>query len=484
MQRFLNLITSVILARLIAPEEFGIMAILLVFQAIAQVLMDGGFGQALIQKQELTQEDKNAVFCFNVTAGLLMFLVLYFAAPLIASFYQHAVLRPAIRLFSVGFLISSFGAVQATMLTRELRFRAHMIIALISTVCSAVLSIGLAFKGFGVWALVCGILVKLISETIGRWMFGNWVPTWKLDYSALRGLFSFSSKMLALTLIGQFAEQAYTLTIGKLHPAATLGFFYRARNLRQMSVQSFAQPMNVVMFPSFSRLQHDRERLKRVFMQSLDTAMLVYVPLVLGLASLSDQLIPLLYGERWLPAARFLKLLCWAIVFQPVTHFHSSLIKAVGRPGMRLKAELIVTPITLILIAAAAPFGIMTIVATAIIRGWLWAFIMTWFSAQVMSISYIKQGLLIGKFLMLGIVLFISMDLMGWLFPEMNIIIHLLLQMAVGLLCYTILLRLFAACSLKRFLDSLTDVIPRQWGRAITSLLRLTEFENKIEKLT
>lgn len=460
LQRGLNLVSSIVLARLIAPEEFGVMAILMVFQAISQVLIQGGFGAALIQKKTLTQEDQNAVFFFNITVAFVIFCFLFAIAPWIASFYAYPVLESAMRVFSAGFLISSFGAVQATMLTRDLRFRAHMIISLGSAACSAAVSITMAMQGFGVWALVYGGVVNNVVATLGQWFYGRWTPSLSLDVSALRGLFGFSSKMLALTLIGQVTEQMYALIIGKFYPAATLGFFHRARNFRQLSVQSFAQPMNDVFFPTFSKLQHDKNRLKRAFLESLDSAMVIFVPLVLGLGAVANQLIPLLYGERWLPAAEYFQILCWAVVFMPATNFHSSLIKALGRPGLRLKAELIVSPATLVLIVCSAPFGVMAMVWTSVVQGWFWAAIMIFFSRKVIDVPLVDEVRLLLRSLLLGGTMYFGVRYLPHCLPDMARLWMLLIQGFVGILLYGLLVRICAAKTLRQLLKNFEGVVP------------------------
>jgi O-antigen/teichoic acid export membrane protein len=410
MQRLLNLVTSMVLARLIAPAEFGLLGMVGVFFALAQVIMDSGFGQALIQKHDLTQEDKNAVFFFNMAAGLLFGVGFYFSA-----------LIPITRLLGLSYFIGSLGMVQNALLTREMNFRALMIVHMASTVVSSAVGIVLAFRGLGVWALVWSGFAGCIVIQSGLWLSSNWKPTLCFDLSSLRGLFGFSSKMLALSLMGGISRHAYTLVIGKLYPAATLGFFSRARKLNELMYNTVAQPMNTVMFPGFSKLQHDRERLKRSFEQSLDAAMLLYAPLILGAGAVS---------------------------------------KALGRPGLRLMAELIVSPLTLLMIAAAAPFGVTAMVWTAVLQGWLWAVVMILFSRRVLDLSVWREIKLIFRTLFLGGVMYALVFFLPLYKAELSIMVILLLKIIVGVVGYGVLMRVFAKPASLQLLASLSGILP------------------------
>ena len=471
--RMLNIITSIVLARLIAPDQFGIMAIIMVFQAFYQLLIDAGFGQALIQKKNVTQEDLNAVFYFNVIMGLLLSLALYSSAPLIARFYGNEVLRPALRVISASFLAISFRSVQSTMIIRNLQFGKTMIVSTSSTIVSSIVSIMLAFQGMDVWALVWGGIAGTMTRTVMLTFIGRWKPTFSFHYASLRGLFGFSSKMLLLTFVGQLAEQMYSLVIGKLYPAATLGFYARARNLRQMSINSFAQPLNVVMFPGFAKLQHEPEKLRKVFYESMDGAMMLFVPLALGLGAVSEQVIPLLYGERWMAAAQYFSVLCWAIVFVPMTNLRSSLIKALGRPGLRFMHEIIVSALTLLMIGLVAPFGVIALVWTAVAQGCISPLVLALISRKLWKIDLYAELRIVTRTIAFGVVMYFGVKTLPRLLPDMGIASLLMLEFITGAGIYTLLCRIFATRSLYQLLRSLEGGLPDKVLAVVRNVLIL-----------
>ncbi len=268
-QQGIQFAVSIVLARLLAPKDFGVLGMLVVFIALAQSVIDSGFGQALIQRQNATHTDESTVFWFNLASGLVMASALFLAAPWIAAFYDTPLLVPITRVFSLNLIINSFGIVQNALLTKELAFKKRMKASIASLVASGMVGISMAWLGFGVWSLVGQQLTANMVRTAGLWMVHPWRPAWVFSPASFRVLWKFGSNMLLSGLFYTFFINIYYVVIGKLYSAAELGLYERSKKLMVMTAHSLTQVVSQVNFPLLSRMQHEPERMRRAFSRVL-----------------------------------------------------------------------------------------------------------------------------------------------------------------------------------------------------------------------
>jgi len=291
----------VFLARMLFPEQFGLIAMLTIFIALARSFVTSGFGSALIQKKEITHEDKCSVFYFNIVLSVVLAGLLCLAAPWIAAFYGAPLLTPLTRVLSIQLIIGSFGIIHRLLLSKRLDFKTILKVRLITTFISGAVGISMAFNGFGVWSLVGQQLTSSAVNTLFLWVFFSWRPSLTFSVAALRGMFGFGSKLFFSGIIDTFFKHIYLIVIGKIFSPAQLGYFGRARGIQQLPVSNLSFPVKRVTFPVFSTIQDDKERLKKVVHKAITTLVLINFPIMIGLAVVAKPLVIVLLTEKWAP---------------------------------------------------------------------------------------------------------------------------------------------------------------------------------------
>lgn len=334
-------IVSVILARILTPDEFGLIAMITVFTLLAQVVVESGFGQALIQKHNTTHTDESTAFWFNLLAGCLMTLSLYLCAPLIASFYEQPQLDAITRVVAFNLIINSFGVVQNALLQKELLFRQRTVASLTGVIISGASGITLAMSGYGVWALVIQILANNLIRTLMLWIVHPWRPAFRFSMTSFKELFKFGSNLLLSGLSNTIFNNIYLLIIGKLYSAATLGFYQKAKEFILASATSFSQVIAQVNFPVMSKLQYEPERMRGTFREVLQNTLFFVFPSMIGLAITAPSIIHLLIGEKWMPCVPYLQLLCINGAMFPIHLLNLNIITALGRSGLFFRLELL-----------------------------------------------------------------------------------------------------------------------------------------------
>ncbi len=339
--RSAQFVIGIILARLLFPEQFGLIGMLMIFMAVSQAFLDSGFGAALIQKQEITQTDICSVFYFNILVGLAAAGLLSLAAPWIAAFYKQPVLTPLTRALSLTLVINSFGLIQNVLLTKQINFKTQTKVTLIAGVLSGIVGITLAVHGFGVWSLAIQQISSAFVRTACLWFFSSWRPILIFSFTSLRELFGFGSRLLASGVLNQTFDNIYLVVIGRLFSAADLGFFTRAKTLNDVPSQSLSQMVGRVTFPVFSTIQDDRVRLKRGLKKALTTLVLVNFPMMIGLAIVARPLVLVLLTDKWAPSIPYLQLLCVAGLLIPLQSMNLNVLQALGRSDLFLRLEIV-----------------------------------------------------------------------------------------------------------------------------------------------
>ena len=386
MERFgaqgIQFIFGIMITRILLPEDFGLVGMILIFMAVGQTLVDSGFGSALIWKKDPTPADYSTVFYFNVSFSMVLYVIFFFLAPLIARFYDETQLTDLIRVLCLNFIILSFSLIQQTVLQKRVDFKLLTYVNVAGSLIAGIIALFMAVKGFGAWAIVIQILAKSFITSLLLWIFNKWRPLLTFSWNSLKELFNYGSKLTLAGLIYTIFQYLYFNIIGKLFPVASLGFYTRASQLQEFPVKTIASVFNRVAFPVFSTIQNDNERLKNAVGKTLRTMVFFTFPLLFGLIAVSDQLIEVVLTEKWLPASGYFKLLCWIGLFFTFQIINAEILKSKGKSNLVLKIEIITKTILVINIFITYRWGI-----TAII----WGQMVTVFISFIIGSHYVNK---------------------------------------------------------------------------------------------
>jgi O-antigen/teichoic acid export membrane protein len=356
--RGISLIVTIILARILAPSDFGLIGMLTVFIAISQTLVNAGFSQALIQKKNADEEDYSSVFYINLVASIFLYGILFFSASLIADFYHQPVLVDLTRILALIFIINAFSYVQETRLTKEIRFKTLMFIHLPSTIISGVVAIGMAYLGYGVWSIVVQQLVMRLAYAIQLWIYSRWKPLASFNKAKAKELFSFGSKLLISGIIYSLYDNIYLIIIGKFFSVNTLGYYQNAKKLVNMPTQTLSSVLKSVTFPVFSSIQDDNRKLKEGYKKIIQQLLFWLCPILVFAAVLANPLFSFVLTSKWLPAVPFFQLLCVVGIFYPLNSYNLNIVSIKGRSDLFLKLSIFKRAITTVGIILIIPYGI------------------------------------------------------------------------------------------------------------------------------
>ena len=390
-QQGIQFIVSIILARLLLPEQFGLIAMLMIFMAIAQSFIDSGFGQALIQKQDVTHIDECSIFYFNILVGFLATVLLCIASPWIAGFYNQPLLVPLTCALSLNMIINAFGIVQTTLLTKQIDFKTQLKVSVIATVISGTIGITMAFNGFGVWSLVAQSLGSNLFRTILLWFFNTWRPSLVFSLDSLRVMFTFGSRLLASGLLDTVFRNIYIVVIGKLFTPADLGFYSRATSLQELPVLNISAIIGRVTFPVFSSVQDDKPQLKRGVRKALTMLVMINFPMMIGLAIVAKPLVLLLLTEKWAPCIPYLQLLCVVGMLYPLHVINLNVLAAQGRSDLFLRLEILKKILIVIAIAVTYRWGIIAMIYGQIATSCLAYFLNAYYTGKMLDYPITEQ---------------------------------------------------------------------------------------------
>lgn len=385
-------VVGMILARLLTPTDYGTVALMTIFFAVANVLVDGGFGGALIQKKDADDLDFNSVFYLNLALSLVAYAVLFFAAPWIADFYQTPVLKSIVRVSAICLFFNAVNAVQGAELTKKMLFHLSFRISLITTFTSAIVGVTLAFRGYGVWALVWSSLIAGFSGVIARWFIIAWRPRMMFSFTRLKPLFSYGWKMAASGLLDTFFVNLNGLLIGKFYSKADLAYVNKGNSLPSLAMNEVDSTLGRVSFPALVLLQDDRVKLREAMRRMMRCSTFLVFPLMVWVAACAKSELRLLYGEQWVPAAPYMMLACFTFALWPFHTINLKGIQALGRSDIFLKLEIVKKLAKLIFIFAFFRFGVLPFMcACAFALGPLSVIINSWPNRKLLDYSIRMQ---------------------------------------------------------------------------------------------
>lgn len=437
-----QLIVSIVMARLLLPEQFGLVGMLTIFFALGQVLLTSGFGPALIQKQDATEVHFCSVFYLNILLGLAAAGILCLAAPWIARFYSQPLLTSLTRVLSLNFVINAFGLIQVTLMRKSLDFKTQTKVSLLASLGSGAVGVSVALLGFGVWGLVAQSLSLTLFSTVLLWVFSAWRPMAIFSLAALRELFQFGSRLLASGVLETVVANLSTVVIGKLFSPADLGYYTRANLLQQLPSQTLGEIVRRVAFPVFSQIQDDRPRVSSGFRKALGAVALINFPLMTGLMVCARPLVLTLLTEKWSSAIPYLRLLCIVGLPYPLHMINLNVLLAKGRSDLFYRIQLTNNVLTLINLAVTWRWGIQAIIIGQIAVSMV-SYCLSSFSNEKM-VDYGTQSQIraLWPYLVAAGAMGVVIHALTWL-PFPNPAVLLLAQAFVGALVYVSLCRGF-----------------------------------------
>jgi len=390
-QQAIRFFISIILARLLLPEQFGLIAMLMIFMEIAQFFIDSGFGAALIQKQDLTRIDECSIFYFNILVSFLATGLLCLAAPWIAGFYNQPLLVLLTRALSLNLIINAFALVQFTLLTKNIDFKTQLKVSIIATVISGTVGVTMAYNGFGVWSLVAQSLGNNLLRAILFWFFSTWRPSLVFSFNSIRVMFSFGSRLLISALLNAVFQNIYFVVIGKLFSPSDLGFYSYAERLQKIPVANISGIIGRVTFPVFSSVQDDKPRLKRGVRKALTALAMINFPMMVGLAIVAKPLVHVLLTDKWLPCVPYLQLHCAVGILYPLHTINLNVLIAQGRSDLFLRLVVLTKFLIVIAIGITYRWGIIAMIYGQIAASCLAYFINTYYTGKMLDYPVTKQ---------------------------------------------------------------------------------------------
>ena len=353
---------SVVMARILSPGDYGILGIIAVFLAVSNTLIDSGFSSALINKKECTKEDFSTVFYFNIAISIVLFMILYFSAPLIAEFYNNSLLLWTSRAMGLTFIISSLAGVQLTIVTKELKFKVKAWISIIVATLSGIIGIYLAYTGWGVWALVWQSVASAAIKSACYILYVRWIPLLVFSKQSFKELFGFGSKLLGSNIIYTLFNNIYNLVIGKAFNATQLGYFTRADAYAKLVPNNISGILGKILFPILSKEKDNEAELALLHTKFIIVTSYFIFPGCLFLAGFASPLIYLMISEKWMPIVPLLQILCFAGIFEHFSTINSNFMLARGNSTYYMKIQVVTKPIGIIILALSI-IGNMQIVA-------------------------------------------------------------------------------------------------------------------------
>lgn len=398
-------VLDLIIARLIGPDNYGLIAMLAIFMSVSQVFIDGGFSSALIQRKERSEADYSTVFYINIIISLITYGLLFIAAPYIANFYNQPVLSPITRVYSLNLVINSLVAVNKTKLTIDVDFKTQSKISFYSAVLSGIVGVTLAFLGYGVWSLVVQALVLAGLNVVLSFYYVRWFPRERFSKESFKNLFSFGSKLLVANIISALYAKAYDMVIGKKYDKASLGLFSRADKFNQFASSNISGVLQRVSFPVLSSIQDDDERLKRAYKKYMQLSALVVFPLILGMCGIARPMIEVLLGKDWMGCVPMLQILAFAYLWDCVVMVNLNLIYVKGHSDYVLKLEIIKKIIAFAILATTLFFDLTVICCGRVVYSLIAFYLNTYYTNKLLNYGFITQLRELAPILMMSLVI-------------------------------------------------------------------------------
>lgn len=430
----ISFVVSIVLARLLLPEAYGVVAMVMVFINIANVFVTGGFSQALIQKKNADEVDFSTIFYCSFGIAVVLYIVMFLTAPYIAEFYNTPELSWVLRVFSIKLILSSYNSIQHAYVSRHMIFKRFFFSTLFGTVFSGVVGVWMAYNGFGVWALVAQYLVNSTIDIVVLSITVKWYPKLLFSMKAAKELMAFGWKCLAASLIGTIYGNMRSLLIGKFYTSVDLAYYNKGKNFPDLIINNVVSSITSVLFPAMSNADGDVEVVKKMTQKSIKMTSYIVFPLMAGMAAVARPFILVLLTEKWEQSVIYMQLVCMYCALHTVTQTNLQAITAIGRSDVVLKLEFIKKPVSLLMIVIALPFGVTAVAASLPISAVFTMLVNMQPNTKLLGYGFLQQLKDLLPATLLSVIMAIVV-LPIQLLPFSNLLI-LVLQICVGILVY------------------------------------------------
>lgn len=462
--QLISFVVSVILARLLAPDDYGLIALVFVFTTFCDKLLIAGFATSLIQKKTADDKDFSSVLYFSIAAAFVLYVLLFFGAPLITDFYtkfDRTELIAVIRILGLSLFLMAFSSVQHAYASRNMLFKRYFWSTLGATVFSGIVGIVMAYQGWGVWALVTqNMLATFVGCTI-LWFTVDWRPKLLFSFERLKGLFSYGWKIFMASIIKTLYNDVRSLVIGKMFTPADLAYYNRGQSLPQLVDSNVTGTIDSVLFPAYSRLQDDRPAMLNAVRRAVKTSCYVLMPILALMAAVASPLVSLLLTDKWLPCVPFMQILSFSFIFSPVEMENLQAIKAIGRSDIVLKLEIVKKTTGILLLIVSVPFGVIAIAWSMMVSCLIAALLNA--SSNKKLIGYtIKQQLLdVLPSLIMSLLIFVGVQGLLEIIPTSNQWVQLISGCFVAMAFYIGASVLFKAESFRYMVTTVSHMIKK-----------------------
>ena len=456
----IQFLIQIVLARLLAAEQFGTIAIVMVFINIAQVFVQSGFNTALIQKKDADDVDFSSVFYLSLALAGILYLIIFLSAPIIARFYKDDILVPVIRVLSLTLFFGSLNSIQNAYIARNLMFKKLFKSSLGAIIISGSFGLFAAYQGLGVWALVVQQLTNQMTISIIMWFTVKWRPKFIFSIARVKDLFSYGWKLLASSLLNTLYLEIRTLFIGRMYTSSTLGYYNRGQQFPKVIVSNIDGSIQSVMLPTLSAHQDDKKKVKDMMRRAIMTSSFLIFPMMIGMAVVAEPLVKIVLTDKWLPAVPFLQIFCISYALIPIHTANLQAINAMGRSDIFLRLEVVKKLLGLVILGISLPFGVYAIAIGQVISAIISTFINVYPNKHLLNYSYREQW----ADIMPSLVLAVIMGITVYMFNLINIAAWkvLGLQLVVGVGSYIGLAKIFRVESLSYLIATLTNLFKRR----------------------
>ncbi len=460
-QQALQIIIFIVLARLLTPADFGLVAMLMIFFAISQSFISSGLGSALIREKVITDQDRSTVFWFNLLLSLFFYGILYAGAPFIAEFYNRVELTNLTRVMGLAVIFYGVAIVQRSEMTQQLEFKKQAFAQIPSVFIAGVVSITLAYLDFGVWALVSQYLLIAACSSIALWVIQPANIKFRFSKESFNRLFGFGYKLLLSGILNTTYLHVYKLVIGKFYEAATLGFYTQADKLKDLVSKNLTSIIQKVTYPLLSKANGDNVRLKRGYRQIIQTSSFVIFPGMVLLIILAKPVLVYVLGEQWEPAIPFLQIVCISGILYHLHAINLNVLKVLGRSDLFLKLEIIKKVNTTIAIVIGLPFGIYGLLIGKVISSYIALFINTWYTADFLNYSIKEQVVDVFKVLVLSVPMIMILIIVSLIKPAESLFM-LLFYILLSILVYIFTNLYFRTTIVNTLLEMINPYLPKK----------------------
>ncbi|MEG2184756.1 MAG: lipopolysaccharide biosynthesis protein [Cloacibacillus sp.] len=460
--QIIQVAVQIVLARLLVPSDFGMIALVLVFINLGQVFVQSGLNTALIQAKHASDVDFSSVFYISLFVAGVLYVVLYFTSPYIATFYEMSALCHVLRFLSLILFFGAVTSIQNAVVSREFKFKQLFYSSLGAALCSGAIGIAMALRGFGIWALVWQQLTNQFFLCVIMWFTVRWRPKLLFSLVRVRILLAFGWKLLISALLDTGYREMQNLVIGKMFAPSTLGFFNRGQIFPQVIVGNIDGSIQAVMLPALSREQDNPRRVKEMMRRAITMSSFIIAPLMMGLIATAEPVVKIVLTDKWLPCVPFIRICCLSFILYPIHTANLQAINALGRSDIFLKLEIIkkIMGISVLMFAIICWGSVMAIAWSAVISGIISSFINSYPNKILLKYGYLEQvmdlfpPIIIAAF-MGGVVYLLN-------YIDYNIYIMLMSQILVGVIIYTAASKLFKIESFDYFLCMVLSLIRKQ----------------------